>query len=70
MAVLKKLLRALFERVEFAFDFAFGQRLNPFSWLGAFGWYYFWIVAGTGTPPMHWSSSLRCTCCASSPSTD
>lgn len=48
MAVIKRVLRILFERVESWFDLAFGQRLNPLSWLGAFGWYLFWIVAGTG----------------------
>ena len=48
MALLKRLLLRIFERVEYLFDLAFGQGLNPFSWLGAFGWYLFWIVAGTG----------------------
>ncbi len=48
MAVLKRGLRVLFERAEILFDFAFGQRLNPFNWLGALGWYFYWIVAGTG----------------------
>ena len=48
MALLKRLLLRLFERVELVFDFAFGQGLNPFVWLGAFGWYFFWIVAGSG----------------------
>ena len=48
MGVLKTALRALFERAEAIFDFAFSQRLNPFHWLGALGWYFYWIVAGTG----------------------
>ena len=48
MAILKHFLRMLFERAERLFDLAFGARLNPFSWLGALGWYFFWIVAGTG----------------------
>ena len=48
MDLLKRGLRILFERAEALFDFAFGQRLNPFNWLGALGWYFYWIVAGTG----------------------
>ena len=48
MAALKRLLRMLFGRAEALFDAVFGQRLNPFAWLGAFGWYFFWIVAATG----------------------
>jgi len=48
MTAVKRFLRVLFERAELLFDIAFGQRLNPLAWLGAFGWYFFWIVAGTG----------------------
>ncbi len=48
MAVLKRVCRFLLERVERGFDIAFGQACNPFSYLGALGWYFFWIVAGTG----------------------
>jgi ferredoxin/coenzyme F420-reducing hydrogenase delta subunit len=48
MAGLKRALRILFERAEALFDHAFGQRVNPFNWLGALGWYFYWIVAGTG----------------------
>ena len=48
MDLLKRGLRTLFARAEALFDFAFGQRLNPFNWLGALGWYFYWIVAGTG----------------------
>jgi ferredoxin/coenzyme F420-reducing hydrogenase delta subunit len=48
MAGLKRGLRVLFERAELLFDHAFGQRVNPFNWLGALGWYFYWIVAGTG----------------------
>lgn len=48
MAILKRTMRFLFERVEAIFDLAFGQSLNPFYWLGALGWYFFWIVAGSG----------------------
>ena len=45
---MKRLLRVLFDRTEALFDIAFGPRLNPFAWLGAFGWYFYWIVAGSG----------------------
>ncbi|MDH3531648.1 MAG: hydrogenase iron-sulfur subunit [Gammaproteobacteria bacterium] len=48
MVTLKRLLRIVFDRVETLFDHAFGQHLNPLVWLGALGWYFFWIVAGTG----------------------
>jgi ferredoxin len=48
MALLKRSVRLLLARAEALFDLVFGQRLNPLSWLGAFGWYFFWIVAGTG----------------------
>lgn len=45
---LKRIFRIVFARAEAVFDVAFGQHLNPLSWLGAFGWYFFWIVAGSG----------------------
>ena len=48
MATLKRLFRILFDRAEAVFDVAFGQQLNPFAWLGALGWYFFWIVFGSG----------------------
>ncbi len=48
MAALKRLIRSLFDRAEALFDLAFGQHLNPFAWLGALGWYFFWIVALSG----------------------
>lgn len=48
MALLKRLLRVLFARAESVFDWSFGQRNNPFANLGSLGWYFFWIVAGTG----------------------
>lgn len=48
MALLKRFVRILFERAEALFDLMFGQRLNPFAWLGAFGWFFYWIVAGSG----------------------
>ena len=48
MAFLKRIIRVLFARAEAVFDWSFGQRDNPFSNLGSLGWYFFWIVAGTG----------------------
>jgi len=48
MAALKRLFRILFDRAEALFDLAFGHQLNPFVWLGALGWYFFWIVFGSG----------------------
>lgn len=48
MSFLKRVLRVVFTKAEAFFDLAFGQRDNPFVWLGALGWYFFWIVAGTG----------------------
>jgi len=48
MAFLKRVMRVLFARAEFVFDFAFGRANNPLACLGALGWYFFWIVAGTG----------------------
>ncbi len=48
MHSLKRLLRGAFERIEGAYAFAFGQANNPFTCLGALGWYFFWIVAATG----------------------
>ena len=38
----------LFGKAERLFEYAFGQRYNPFTWLGAFGWYFYWITAATG----------------------
>ena len=48
MALLKRILRTLFARAEAVFDWSFGQSNNPFSNLGALGWYFFWIVAASG----------------------
>ena len=48
MALLKRILRTLFARAEAIFDWSFGQSNNPFSNLGALGWYFFWIVAASG----------------------
>ena len=48
MIVLQKPLRYVFERVEALFDRIFSPRWNPFSCLGALGWFYFWIVCVSG----------------------
>ena len=48
MALLKRLLRFVMARAEGLFDVAFGQANNPFVHLGALGWFFFWIVAGSG----------------------
>ncbi|MEK7246382.1 MAG: cytochrome b N-terminal domain-containing protein, partial [Pseudomonadota bacterium] len=48
MIAAQKPLRYLFERVEALFDRIFGPRWNPFSCLGALGWFYFWVVCASG----------------------
>ncbi len=48
MGLLKRGLLRGFLRFERVFEYAFGQRNNPFAWLGALGWYFYWIVAATG----------------------
>ena len=48
MAFVKRSILRLFTTGEAAFEFAFGQRGNPFTWLGALGWYFYWITAATG----------------------
>lgn len=48
MRFLKRGFRSLFAKAEAIFDLAFGQKNNPLLWLGAFGWFFFWIVAATG----------------------
>ena len=48
MMALKRLVRVLLQSIERLFDFAFGQKLNPFAWLGSLGWFLFWIVAASG----------------------
>lgn len=45
---LKRTMRALFARAEVFFGWVFGQANNPLTYLGALGWYFFWIAAGTG----------------------
>ena len=48
MGLIKRALAHTFARVEAVFEYAFGQRNTPFAWLGALGWYFYWIVAVTG----------------------
>ena len=48
MAIVKRWFYASFGKAERLFEYAFGQRCNPFTWLGAFGWYFYWITAATG----------------------
>ena len=48
MAFVKSALYRLFTKSERVFEYAFGQRHNPFTWLGALGWYFYWITAATG----------------------
>ena len=48
MAIVKRALLQLFGKAERTFEYAFGQRLNPFTWLGALGWYFYWITIATG----------------------
>jgi len=48
MKFVKRTFRRLFSKSEAIFDFAFGPGNNPLVWLGALGWYFFWIAAGTG----------------------
>lgn len=45
---MKRSIRILFARAETIFAWGFGQQLNPLSCLGALGWYFYWIVAGSG----------------------
>lgn len=45
---MKRLLRTIFTRVERGFDWAFAEEQNPLYCLGALGWFFFWIAAGTG----------------------
>jgi len=48
MALIKRAMVRAFTSFEAVFEYAFGQRNNPFVWLGALGWYFYWIVAATG----------------------
>jgi quinol-cytochrome oxidoreductase complex cytochrome b subunit/coenzyme F420-reducing hydrogenase delta subunit/Pyruvate/2-oxoacid:ferredoxin oxidoreductase delta subunit len=44
----KRLLRAVFDRVEDQYDRLFTPSLNPFYQLGTLGWFFYWIVAVSG----------------------
>jgi quinol-cytochrome oxidoreductase complex cytochrome b subunit/coenzyme F420-reducing hydrogenase delta subunit len=48
MAFLKRTLNRLFARAETLLESGFGQQNNPLTCLGSLGWYFFWIVAGSG----------------------
>jgi quinol-cytochrome oxidoreductase complex cytochrome b subunit/coenzyme F420-reducing hydrogenase delta subunit len=48
MGFVKRALASVFSKTEAVFEYAFGQRNNPFVSLGALGWYFYWIVAATG----------------------
>jgi coenzyme F420-reducing hydrogenase delta subunit/ferredoxin len=48
VGLIKRALSHLFAKGEAVFEYAFGQRHNPFTWLGAFGWFFYWITAATG----------------------
>ena len=48
MDLSKRALRHVFGKIEAVFEYAFGQRNNPFASLGALGWYFYWIVAASG----------------------
>jgi ferredoxin/coenzyme F420-reducing hydrogenase delta subunit len=48
MELIKRALAHAFARFEAVFEYAFGQRNTPFAYLGALGWYFYWIVAATG----------------------
>ena len=48
MALVKRALYRLFGKTERIFEYAFGQRGNPFTWLGSLGWFFYWITAATG----------------------
>lgn len=41
-------MRSVFERIENAFDGAFGAADNPLRHLGALGFFFFWIIAVSG----------------------
>ena len=48
MKLVKRGMRRLFTKADVIFDYAFGSGNNPLHWLGAFGWFFFWIAAGSG----------------------
>ena len=44
----KRIVRHLFARAEAAFGLIFGSSSNPLLYLGALGWFFFWITAASG----------------------
>ncbi len=48
MQFVKRSLKRVFFKADVLFDYAFGPHNNPLKWLGAFGWFFFWIAAGSG----------------------
>ena len=48
MRLIKRAFLKLFLKADVVFDYAFTARNNPLKWLGAFGWFFFWIAAATG----------------------
>jgi ferredoxin/coenzyme F420-reducing hydrogenase delta subunit len=48
MTGFKRRLKVSFEWIELAFDKAFAPAWNPFYFLGALGYFFYWIVAVTG----------------------
>ena len=45
---MKRIVHRLFATADAFFNWAFGQRGNPLVHLGSLGWFFFWIVAGSG----------------------
>jgi quinol-cytochrome oxidoreductase complex cytochrome b subunit/coenzyme F420-reducing hydrogenase delta subunit len=45
---MKRVFSYLFAKADAVFNWSFGQRGNPLVHLGSLGWYFFWIVAGSG----------------------
>ncbi|MDH3638170.1 MAG: hydrogenase iron-sulfur subunit [Gammaproteobacteria bacterium] len=48
MAGIKRLARTGFEYLESGLDVVFGPGWNPLYYLGALGWFFYWIVAVSG----------------------
>ena len=48
MAGVKRALRHGLERIESGFDAVYGADWNPFYYLGALGWFFFWIITVSG----------------------
>jgi ferredoxin/coenzyme F420-reducing hydrogenase delta subunit len=48
VGAIKRMLRAVFLRIEAAFEAVFGARLNPITQLGTLGWFLFWVVTVSG----------------------